>query len=483
MSIKLKKYGLLVTGLAGFFHTSFAIAIPCDFKDSDVFNSVCAYVESESATIGGSLKLHVSSSKPTFSVAVRRAGENSPILQTTTFNNGVKYALKNNSYLGLNWGSGHVVTIPNAWHSAMYELIVNNGVEVYSEFVAIKSNKPGSYSKVLVLDDSTTNMAYTPIGGKSLYGFNSSNYQAATRVSFERPAGRGQWNEVRQFVAWLDANGIAYEAASMMDLQRNPALLKNYNLVMIVGHNEYWSKTMRDAWDSYLASGGNAAIFGGNTMWWQVRFNMQTKQMICYKDPYADPLLNIDNSRVTSNWYGYPVNRPENTSIGVSFRHGGYHDYTDNGVQHYVKDGAGDDGSNGGFRVSDATHWIFNGTGLKNGDVFGRQYTVAGYEVDGALFKMLNGMPVVTGADGTPLNFKIAAITPAYAVNAPSGIEDVIPNNYQKHGWATIGVFQPFAKGGTVFVAPTVDWGEGLNEAPVGKITANVINKLKVRNQ
>ncbi len=132
------------------------------------------------------------------------------------------------------------------------------------------------------------------------------------------------------------------------------------------------------------------------------------------KTPTADPLNGSDNSRVTVNWFNAPVNRPENLSTGVSFRHGGYTNYTENGVQYYVKNGSGDDGSNGGFKVADASHWAFAGTGLANGSVFGRgdgvnSRPIAGYEVDGALFSMSGGKPVVTGEDGTPTNFQILA--------------------------------------------------------------------------
>jgi hypothetical protein len=302
-------------------------------------------------------------------------------------------------------------------------------------------------------------------------------------VSTERPTGRGQWTEHREFATWLDKQGIAYEAASMMDLHRDPSLLNHYNLVILIGHNEYWSKEMRDNWDSYLANGGNGAIFSGNTMWWQVRFSADNKHMVCYKNAAEDPFYGRDNSRVTVNWFSAPVNRPANLSTGVSFRHGGYSDYTENGVQYYVKNGYGDDGSNGGFKVADASHWAFAGTGLANNSVFGRNHGIVGYEVDGALFTMSGGKPVVTGEDGTPTNFQILALAPAYAVNSPSGTPGIVPNNHNGQGWATLGVFKPSANSGTVFVAPTIDWTEGLNDPQVGQITKNVIDRLKNRAQ
>lgn len=470
-------------GLLALILSSGVHAVSCDFKNGDNFTDICGYIEVGSAQIGGQMKVHVASTTSNFDVHIRRAGNENPTLQSTSFSGAGNYNPGSTTYSGLNWGSAYSVNIPSDWTSGIYEASFNNGRGSYSEFVAIRSNQPGSHSKVLVLDSLPTKIAYSPIGGKSMYGFNSTNGQASPEVSMERPTGRGQWAEHREFVTWLDKQGITYEAASMMDLHRDPSLLNHYNLVILVGHNEYWSKEMRDNWDSYLANGGNAAIFSGNTMWWQVRFSADNKHMICYKNANGDPIYGQDNSRVTTNWNKDPVNRPENLSTGVSFRHGGYHNYTENGVRYYVK-GYNDDGANGGFKVTDASHWVFAGTGLSNNTVFGRDAGIVGYEVDGALFNMANGKPVVTGEDGTPTNFQILALAPAFAANSPSLIPGVVHNNHNGQGWATMGIFKPSANSGTVFVAPTIDWAEGLkSDANVDRITKNVINRLKSRTQ
>ncbi|QQZ30543.1 hypothetical protein HMY34_18270 [Thiothrix subterranea] len=470
--------GKLSTGLIGtvgllgltLFSPS-AFAVSCDFRNGDVFTEICGYIEAGTVQTGGQMRVHVASTLPNFAIHMQRAGNKDPNAVTSaSFSGAGNYTPSANSYNDLNWGSAYNVGIPSHLTSGIYELNFKNDLGNYSEFVAIKSAQPGSHSKVLVLDSLPTKIAYSPIGGKSMYGFNSIN-GASPEVSMERPTGRGQWTEHREFVKWLDQQGVSYEAASMMDLHRDPALLSHYNLVILVGHNEYWSKEMRDNWDNYLAAGGNAAIFSGNTMWWQVRFSADNKHMICYKNANNDPLKS-DNSRVTTNWFTSPVNRPENLSTGVSFRHGGYANYTEGANRHYL---------NEGFTVTDASHWAFEGTGLSNQGVFGHK--TVGYEVDGALFKMVNGKPVVTGEDGTPTNFQILATTPAYAINSPSLTPGIVPNNHNGQGWGTLGVFKPTATSGTVFVAPTISWGEGLNDPQVARITRNVIERLKHRTQ
>lgn len=451
------------------FMSSSAYAIPCDFKNGDVFSDICGYVEAADIYTGGQLKLHVSSATPDFQVNIRRVGSGA-ISLTQSFSGGVSYPVPTDGS-SLNWGSGFTISIPSDWNSGLYELVLSNSQGYSTEYLTIRQAQAGSNAKILVLNGDTTKLAYSPIGGKSLYDFNSTQGVRAPIVSVDRPLGRGQWREYRQFIEWMNGQGIEYESASMLDIHRTPGLLNNYDLLIIPDHNEYWSQEMRTAWDQYLANGGNAAIFSGNTMWWQIR--LEGKQMVCYKNASNDPLYGTDNSRVTVKWYDSPVNQPENTSTGVSFRTAGYHNF-----EGFYMVGA--NATNGKYQVTDASHWVFQGTSLMSGDYIGN--AIVGYETDGALFDMVNGKPVVKGTDGTPANFQVLGISPAFAYDSPSYVPDYVPDNYQQHGWSTMGISQPFAGGGTVFVAPTIAWPHELDNSVVSKITANVINKLKERS-
>ena len=40
---------------------------------------------------------------------------------------------------------------------------------------------------------------------------------------------------------------------------------------------------MREALDRFTGAGGNAAIFSGNTCFWQVRFDEDVRSMTCFK--------------------------------------------------------------------------------------------------------------------------------------------------------------------------------------------------------
>src|SRR5262249_6028206 len=126
----------------------------------------------------------------------------------------------------------------------------------------------------------------------------------------------------RPFIAWLEHNGFEVEYGTSLDLHADPDFLNNYQLLLSVGHDEYWSKEMRDNVESFIAHGRNVAFFSGNVCWWQVRFENNNRTMVCYKDASLDPLTGHDNNRVTVRWRDTPVNRPENQLTGVSFANG-----------------------------------------------------------------------------------------------------------------------------------------------------------------
>ncbi len=85
---------------------------------------------------------------------------------------------------------------------------------------------------------------------------------------------------------------------------------------------------MRDTVEAFVARGGNAAFFSGNTSLWQVRIEGDDHDvMVGYKGFFKDdPLMGTGReAEVTTFWSDVIVARPENHMTGVSFTRGGYH--------------------------------------------------------------------------------------------------------------------------------------------------------------
>jgi len=244
-------------------------------------------------------------------------------------------------------------------------------------------------------------------------------------------------------IAWLEANGYRVDYCTDLDLHEEDGLLRGYRLLVSAGHDEYWSDRMRRHVEGFVRGGAHVAFFSGNTCWWRIVFD----------DSHS--FRRVHHSSDT------PVpGEPENSLTGVSYRNGGER-YCD---RHPVPVG---------YTVQHADHWVYAGTGLRDGDTFGGrpdEYLV-GYECDGAHFDrraLGRGRPVQpSGDDGTPPGFTIP------------GVSDLRPS-----GWGTgnqAATMGCYADGGTVFTAATTDWPRVLargRSAAVDRITRNVLDRL-----
>jgi hypothetical protein len=274
----------------------------------------------------------------------------------------------------------------------------------------------------------------------------ASLYTGAKRVSLARPGGGigGRLWDERNFdaydrasprqtwahwdakaVAWLEREGIAYDVCTDLDLHEDAAILKDRTLLLCFGHHEYWTDTMRARVESFVAGGGNVAFFGANSLWFRTAYDAAT-----------------DTIGRAGTWP-----RPEAALTGVSYGRGG--------------------GWWGGARppcgltVHDAAHWLFAGTGLRDGDTFGAAARLVGYECDGI------GPPAVV----PPTSFELASAHLAALWGDPGDKGEV-----SAFGRASLVVSHA---GGVVVSAGTVDWPRLLgHDAIVTQITRNVIGRF-----
>jgi hypothetical protein len=351
---------------------------------------------------------------------------------------------------GCDWPAAYKLVIPDNCKTGVYVARLSTYNASNEVLFVVKSRNPGA--GVLFSITSTTAQAYNPWGGKSLYPDIPPGADASPKVSFDRPGGLDDfyWWEY-DFLKWLEMNGMAVDFCTSIDLDRDPALLGRYRLLLSVGHDEYWSKQMRDNVESFRDRGGNIAFFSGNDCYWQIRFEDDYRTIVCYKDLGSDP---VKDQTATVNWHADPVSRPGTSLMGVDFRKGGgyWSNRHDKKIELI------------GFTVTSADHWVFEGTNLKNGDTFGAASYVLSNETD-------------TVNTGTPSNFVVLA--EATLTNMPEW-----PAQPDWPGKATMGIYQKDGNGdnrGIVFTASTDNWSLGLlvkPDASINKITLNVIKKL-----
>jgi len=214
-------------------------------------------------------------------------------------------------------------------------------------------------------------------------------------------------------------------------------------LLLSIGHDEYWSADMRANVEAFIQNGGNVAFFSGNTCWWRIHL--------------------AENNTAFGRDDNWPAGDLETRLTGVSTRHaGGWWDGDRDPV---------------GYTVQHADHWVFEGTGLQNGDTFGAEEHLVGYECDGSQLSNqadAEEFVVPSFADGTPPSFVILGVGRLGAgwENRPDG----------DNAAATMGLY---INTGTVFTAATTDWARVLasGEKHVDQITRNVIERLQRPNR
>lgn len=359
-------------------------------------------------------------------------------------------------------GTGWTLDVPPHWPSSLYvarfhddrpETPAPERDAEHEVWFVVRAARPAATSSVLVSVPFATWRAYHRAGqpGRSIYYAEEPG--RAARVSLTDPGGGPppeRWEE--PLLRWLPEAGYPVEFCSGLDLHDGDELLSAYRLLVINGHDEYWSAGMRDSVETFVRKGGNLAVFAGNTAWWQIRLEDGGRTMVCHRDAAADPVTTVDPRLTTVEWSSSPVDRPENSMTGVSFRNGA---------------GAWGEGmavmGRDAYTVRFADHWVFEGTGLADGDAFARG--ALGYETDAAELDWSAGVPRATGRDGTPRSFAVLATADLRHWRA-----------YGQGGWATMGVFRLGA--GTVFNAATINWGRALPDPVVARITRNVLDRL-----
>jgi hypothetical protein len=179
------------------------------------------------------------------------------------------------------WSETDTLQVGRDWVSGYYLAVlrVTDGPDegALGRIPLIVRAAPGDHAAILVQVPVNTWQAYNPWGGKSLYTYNSTNGEAAVKVSFDRPYSEDVQVHVPfglelQAVRFLEREGYDVSYATDVDVDRSPGLLMNHRLAMSVGHDEYWSGGQRTAFDRALDRSTNLAALGANAAYWQVRY-------------------------------------------------------------------------------------------------------------------------------------------------------------------------------------------------------------------
>jgi len=366
------------------------------------------------------------------------------------------------------WAPAYTLATQTSWTSGIYVAKLTNS-QGFQNYIVFCLRDDSRVAPLLFHENVTTYQAYNNYPydnstGKSLYQFNSygantiSGGPQAVKVSFDRPyLFDGSGNAFSQtflyweypFIRWMEMSGYDVTYSTDVDTHLNPSTLLKYNGILSVGHDEYFSKQMFDGFFAARDAGVNLAFFGANPTGWQIRFEpsssgVANRVIVCYRNANLDPIT--DPTLKTVQWRDPPVNRPEQTLVGVQFTVM---------VPWVQQTGAWQD-----YVVTNSGNWVYAGTGFKDGD---KVPSIVGYEAD----QLFSGFPLPNAVSGT---YTLLS-------QSPLNINNLVGNS---------SVYQA-PSGGWVFGAGTNAWSWGLDnstsatnlvDSRIRQTTSNILNRF-----
>lgn len=245
----------------------------------------------------------------------------------------------------------------------------------------------------------------------------------------------GEW----RLLGWLEQQGFEYDYYAEAQLHDGTLDLDAYRVLMLSIHPEYWTRDMYHKVKRWVFErGGRLMYLAGNGLNCEVTLT-RNGVMRCLSHLHSEHGEMGGRSEDGSVEYESRMGRTlesEANLLGVVC--------TETGIMTAAP-----------YRVIDASHWIFEGTGLRNGDLFGEK----------TLHERVPG-----GASGHETD-KRSASSPPDTVLLAKGVN---PDD----GGSEIVCHHP-AGGGAVFSVGSITWVPGLFPDPhVSRITRNVLTRF-----
>jgi hypothetical protein len=214
------------------------------------------------------------------------------------------------------------------WAPGVYLLRLQAGPH-HESFVPLIVRATSAAGRVVLISPTTTWQAYNLWGCCDLYEGGDGAFATRSRaVSFDRPylAEHGTGDFIRgelSVLAEADRLRLPLDFVTDVDLEQYPDLLAGAKAVVSMGHDEYWSLTMRAALQTAVQAGTNVAFFGANGIFRRIRLASTRlgpdRLEINYKIAAEDPLYGSNDAAVTANWPAPPHPDPESSLLGDQY--------------------------------------------------------------------------------------------------------------------------------------------------------------------
>lgn len=369
---------------------------------------------------------------------------------------------------GCHWPQTVALTAPQTPGWYVLEMATNADTVRQSLFVVPPPDQ--RQARIAMLLCSNTWNAYNCWGGQSLYSCDS-----AHQVSFLRPQPladpflpreRFEYQQYHYQHAGMDLHlyrllreaGYAVDVYETRELETGLSRLKNYQVLTLSTHSEYWTKNMLQHLSDFLQQGGSLVSLSGNTAAYVSTLRTSDQTLHVYKS--------VRNMWMTTDSLGQL--RPFGTEASFF----GFHTYAP-------------------YRVLTDTAWAWAGTGLKPGDLFGHRSECYDYtNFDAGLWKSIINLwqqGTYGAASGMEVD-KLFAHSPANFVLLAQGQNPQVWNGlgarwpetghtWDGRGGADMGYYR-HPGGGLVFAAGSIACSGALpHDAALRRLVLNMVQE------
>ena len=244
----------------------------------------------------------------------------------------------------------------------------------------------------------------------------------------------GEW----RLLGWLEREGFAFDLYGETQFNRDELSLEDYRVLVISTHPEYWTRSMYEKLKAWVTErGGRLVYLGGNGINCEVTF-LDDRTMRVENGVHSE-LRQAAGDREDGAWttrFERDV-ESEATLLGVRHTWAGFE-------------------TGAPYEVVEPDHWVFAGTGLVAGDLFGTENLNARCHPGGASGHETDKLGPASPPGTTLL---------ARGVNADGGGAHLV---HVEH-----------ASGGQVFSAGSISYPTSLSvDAALSRVTANVLNRF-----
>ncbi|HEY5274554.1 MAG TPA: N,N-dimethylformamidase beta subunit family domain-containing protein [Acidimicrobiales bacterium] len=269
-----------------------------------------------------------------------------------------------------NWSPSAIVRITPAFVPGDYLLkLVGSGAQ--QSYVLLTVSQPSSRAAYLVIARSMTEEGWNTFGGYDFYlgegpctfGTTTAAYPTCNRsriVSFDRPYAESNGaedflTEELPLVEFAEQHGLDVTYTTDVAVSEQPSLLLGHRAILSLAHDETWTYAELSGVQTAIGKGENVAFFSAAAIVRHARLQAsplgRSREVVDYRDADEDPLNGkASQNDVTGNtWASSPTDYSVTALVGELY----------SGFLYPGKAAA--------FVVTDASSWIFSGTGLRDG--------------------------------------------------------------------------------------------------------------------